>query len=344
LTERYIGYYTHPGFWAGETVDPNNLEGRPDFETLMSEWVVNYGSGENTLAVCRDGMILLRVPSLQASGSEYMFGDTGKKAQLWEQYLDYFNCLLLLLDSASVTLMKYVPGYFDLRAISRHDTMMLYFQDGKEVQFSFMKSSANSMRSAYYERFPKMYPTGFVDEFRFRNAIRATVPRHVFDVVQREFSIITGDPLIRTQLSTITKSIGEHKDGNYALSLVIAWFVIESILTQKWGDFVESRNTVPSERTTKRVNKRRKDNLLNGRDYTVSVIANILELADVIPFDVFSQVDEIRGNRNRIVHQQPTYTCTSEHSQQAIMLALKLATETSGLELQPNLSSRMLGP
>ena len=309
----------------------------------MSEWAFSYTSRDYTLAFCRDGMIMLRIDALQVQGDEYVFGDAEKRAALWEQYLQYVNCLCLLIDSHSISLMRIVPGYLDLRAITRHDTLMLIYEGGKEVAFSFMRYTTIPMSSPFFERVPGYYPLGFVDEFNFRNATRLAFPQEVFDVVHRDFSIIAADPGIRDRLSNITKSIGEHKDGNYRLSLVVAWFVIESILREKWNNLLDSKNVLYDD-GTKRIPKDRRKAFIKGQDYTISVVTNILELSDNLPIGTFREIDSVRDHRNAVVHQRPGYTCTSEHSKQAITVALRLATEGSSLDLQPNLSFPLFGP
>jgi len=47
---------------------------------------------------------------------------------------------------------------------------------------------------------------------------------------------------------------------------------------------------------------------LLGRDYTISVVSNILELADVLEADLFSKINLVRKMRNDIVHENQEAT------------------------------------
>src|SRR5262249_11740569 len=141
------------------------------------------------------------------------------------------------------------------------------------------------------------------------------------DETARQYEEVRGDWAVLERLSRITKSLAEYKIGNYPTSLVLAWFVIESVLAQKWRTWIESKQREIGKE--KRINTDRWK-VLEGRDYPVSVLSNMLELLDLLPYETYKRVDKVRGYRNSTVHQKPGFQCTAEHCQDAIWAALKL--------------------
>lgn len=169
---------------------------------------------------------------------------------------------------------------------------------------------------------------------------RFVFSKEVFDILAKTFSFVISKKSLVPLLSGIAKSISEFKIGNFPTSIVLSWFVVESVLIEKWMTFLEVKNT--SHNGKKRIDSDLRKKLL-GRDYTISTISNILELTDIIPFAIFEKVDRVRHYRNNVVHGDMNYECKPEHCVQAIQLAIELALDEQPFTIEPNLALKLTG-
>lgn len=94
----------------------------------------------------------------------------------------------------------------------------------------------------------------------------------------------------------------------------------------------------------KRINSDRIRNFEeNSRDYSVSVISNILELSDVISFKTFEKIDKIRRVRNRIVHQDEKKPCEAKDCQIAFDIIKEFIKQEVKIDLELNLGRTISG-
>ena len=285
------------------------------------------------LRICKDGMVMLHVHELEA---EFETEDNDKSRPIedivawWGRYLDYLNCLYLLLDSATIEVAHI--GHFALSEITNKDGFRVRFKDGKWGG----EGIASESIASYYQmgRFASSYPTDLRWDSRILH--RRPLKKEVFDTLFATFSVATRNISLLKNLASIAKSIAEYKVGNYATSLVLSWFVCESQLSAHWRAFLDASNReFPN--GSRRVSSDRQKTL-TGRDYPISVVSNLLELSDEIPYETFKHIDAVRGYRNKVVHQAPDFLCGSTHCKEAVNLALDLALKGSGIQVIPNLS------
>ncbi len=343
MIEKFVGFYTSRPFWAGDPpIDLEtllNIESQPQlsetqaqFCELLSAIVFSYETNSIRLCVCKDGMLLVHVKNLEREsekvGDSVDFEVEGK---LWGQYLDYINCLYLLLDSVLLEIKQL--SYFNLSEVTNRDVIRLRFEDGKCMGQNIAHESVTSV-----------YQMGryavTLDTFT-RILSRQPLSKDVFDVLFAKYSIATADQSLLKSLAEVAKSLSEYKFGNYSTSLVLAWFVIESTIVSVWDKFLDGCNRDFAD-GTRRISKDRKKTL-TGRDYTISVISNFLELSGLIPFKIFQDINAVRGFRNKVVHGDSNFNCCAEQCQQAIELALHLILEGTGLKVLPNYGRSMPG-
>lgn len=174
-----------------------------------------------------------------------------------------------------------------------------------------------------------------------RIAFRHVFSKEVFDVLTKDLEIVINHKHLVTLLSGITKALSEYKIGNYTTSITLAWFITEFVLEQKWVDFLNSKNQSYSD-DSKRISAERKSKLI-GRDYPISVISNILELTDVLSFDLYKKIDTVRGFRNKVVHQDQDYICKPEHCIMALEVAKALSLEGMAFDILLNTSFSITG-
>ena len=106
-------------------------------------------------------------------------------------------------------------------------------------------------------------------------------------------------------MNQIALVLNEYYNLNFKTAIIQGWFVIEFFINERWNDFLNIKNSElrlnSKGKLGKRLNKKR-DEFLKGRDLTISIMSNILELNDFIPFAVFEDIDKVRKLRNMIVH------------------------------------------
>ena len=338
MTERFAAFYSSRPFWAGKAIDFDTVMTPKQFTREMSAVVFSHDTDDFRLRVCRDGMVMLQVFELEAEAEA---DDGGKlrpieeKVAWWGRYLDYLNCLYLLLDSATIRVASL--AYFELSEITNKDGFRVYYENGKRSG----EQIASQSIASYYQlgRYASMYPIDPRADPRM--FARQPLQREIFDALFATFSAATRDVSLLRNLAAVTKSIAEYKVGNYGTSLVLSWFVCETQLSVAWRAFLDASNREFPDGSRRVSGDRR--NTLTGRDYPISVVSNLLELSGTLPFKTFRTVDAVRGYRNRVVHQDPGFMCGPAHCQQAIGLALELALKDSDVQVTPNLGFSVSG-
>ena len=238
------------------------------------------------------------------------------------RYLEHVNVLHLLLDSAVLKIKNL--GFFDFSEVTRKDAFRMHFGGSGPGGFHIQDQSL----AAVYQlgRFsPSFYLNGDPRQDP-RIFHRRELPKEVFDRLAEDFHTTVSDAPLIGRLANLARGLSEYKVGSYGTSIVLSWFVIEEIITQRWKAFLDSKKT-GFENGKSRLNSDRRERL-EGRDYPVSVVSNLLELSDSLDFSVFECIDQVRKCRNAIVHRDPKHVCNHEHGEKALQLAADLCIET----------------
>lgn len=332
MTENYIGFFTPRPFWAVDAIDfRDSTSGTLQrFHPLMSEVTYQYASDSFSFRVCRDGMLLLQIYEIETKARD----DIHDLVEWWGEYLDYLNCLYLIMDSEFINVLQY--QYFTFSELRRNDVFRVTFEDNQENGASIATESITGIyQNIHYSRFVDGLPSGYDP----RTQHRVIISKQVFEKLTEKFEFITSDKNLVSLLSGISKSLSEFKIGNYTTSLTLAWFVIESILIRKWDDLLDSKNTTYTD-GSKRINPKRKEFLMRS---DISIVANMLEMTDNLNFPLFKKIDEVRGFRNKIIHQKSDYVCKFEHCALALETALALLIEKMPFSITVPLSIQLSG-
>ena len=91
----------------------------------------------------------------------------------------------------------------------------------------------------------------------------------------------------------------QFAQSRFAESLVVSWAACERLLNEAWRRYLDERKAGP--KGEPRITGDRKKKLL-GRDFSASVISEALELAGVIPLDLFELISAARKSRNDWLH------------------------------------------
>lgn len=341
MSSKSVGFYTSRPIWSG---DPLNLDDPSiirNFKEEMSRIEFSYEQEKFSLKAFKDGMIVLKIFELEERAPRFEAPTTSTDMCMWwNEYLIFINCLNLLLNSAVEDVMNYL--YLDLSEITNKDAFRVDIEENERLihpmplsyAYLFLKipNLPNFMKAFLSEtcediqinekEFYKIISQNFSGFLPDVFNSRLSIPKKVFDLVVRDFASVVDKDSLAPMIAGIAKSVSEYKVANYDLSLILSWFVIESLLTRKWEIFLENKNKIYGD-GSKRINEER-EKLFDGRDYTISVISNILELSDMIPFETFNRIDVVRKYRNKVVHQDQVNKFTSKHCDMAIRLALDL--------------------
>ena len=316
MIENFTAFYTSRPFWAGDPID-FDATGTNSPSEQMAEVVFSYDTNDFRLRICKDGMVMLHVSELEAQMPDDHDRSIEDTVAWWGRYLDYLNCLYLLLDSATIEVSHF--AYFELSEITNKDAFRVRFEDGRWAGHNIASESIAS----YYQM------------GRFESLSLAGLKKEVFDTLFASVSAVTRKDALLKALASIAKGIAEYKVGNFAVSLVLSWFVCESELLARWKVFLEASNRDYPD-GSKRISSNRQQTL-TGRDYPLSVVSNLLELSGEIQYETFKRIDTVRGYRNKVVHQDPHFACGPTHCQEAVKLALDLALQGSGIQVTPSL-------
>ncbi len=327
--ENFTAFYTSRPFWAGDAIDIGIARANPRLSEQMAQVVFAYDTNGLRLRICKDGKIMLHVPELEAQITDDDLSIENKVAW-WGRYLDYLNCLYLLLDSAAIEVSQL--AYFELSEITNKDAFRVRFEDGRWAG----ESIASESLASYYQmgRFASRFHVSPLYDPRIH--LRTPLTKEVFDTLFASVLLATENTSLLKSLSSISKSIAEYKVGNYETSLMLSWFVCESKLSTHWRTFLDESNRDYPDGSTRISSSRRQT--LTGRDYPLSVVSNMLELSGRVTYKAFERIDSVRRYRNKVVHQEPSFTCGPKHCQEAVKLALKLALQGSGIRVTPNLN------
>jgi hypothetical protein len=320
----YVGFYTSKPFWVDK-----KIKSHKDKEKLwkeMSEDVCIYDEKNYKIKVSRDGMILLKLKTKEGNLFTRESDNSIKESErnyleLWKVYLPYLNTIYLLLDSLSIINLK--SAYFSLSEISHKDAFRVFCEYDEFRGFS---SSSESYSSIYQNR---RFHRDINDPIDFKLEFQPIIPKKLFNELFSIFNKLYYKPNAVDILSELVKSIGEYNLGNYSTSLVLSWFIIESFVKEQWNSLLDSKNMI-YEHEKKRISKKRKD-YFNGRDYSMSIITNILELFNEIDYEIFEMIDFVRNKRNKIVHR--TSKCNSSDCEKAFYIVKKFIMKNMELDL-----------
>lgn len=338
--ESFVGFYTSRPFWAGHAPNLQDIESVKDrFLELMSDEVFVYESSGYILKICKDGMVLFQIKEMAQPLDELARPNTPSDIKCtikrWGTYLDYLNCIYLLLDSSCITELR--CAYFEISEITNRDAFTPTFKNGK------FKGGPLSFESFAYHfqmgRHLSSYRSDMPLRFDPRIGSRKEIPKIVFDTLHSDFSKAYKDYSQVRNLAMITKSLGEYKVANYSTSLILSWFVIEFGLSSYWKKLLDSKNT-PYENENKRISSKRMESF-TGRDYPISVTLNLLELFDVIDYPTFCKIDKVRKVRNDIVHNKAS--CEPESCQISFDIIKQFTMKDTGINLELSLDYSIKG-
>ncbi|MFJ8566973.1 hypothetical protein [Streptomyces sp. NPDC093514] len=97
----------------------------------------------------------------------------------------------------------------------------------------------------------------------------------------------------------LNDSLNSYRNHEFAPSLITAWTICETLLQRQWDSYIAARGVKGRSRRDK----------LTGRDFTASIVSEVLNLAEVIDADSLASLDRVRKARNAWMHsiKNPTH-------------------------------------
>lgn len=327
MEQYFIGFYTSRRFWAIDEISFENNKNSKDLYHLMEQIVFSHEEDTFSLLVCRDGMILFKLKSIYDNRPSLDAPDWSVVDEWWNTYFEYVNCISLLFHSSVIEVLN--VAYIDITELTRKDILLCKLEKG-----NFISYAMEDKRATYQLHDRQFFLYGIQPSIHSRFFMRREVlSKDIFKNLANKVSIVLPQQQLVSRLATLNKSLLEYKSGNYAISLILAWFVIEDIISNRWYNFLQSRNYTFSD-GRKRIDSDRLENLTEGRDYPISVILNVLELNSLLPYDIFTNLNLVRSYRNKIVHRDLNFKCTDTHPKEAIKLALALSLEGQKIDMK----------
>lgn len=331
----FVSFYTSIPFWANNFISTEELENMKEEElkNKLQEVVLSKESDIFSIKIAQDGMIILRVNRIEnkmvpfserLNNSDYtIFNDI----KVWNDYIEYLNAFYLLLDSSLIKFEK--ETFLEIKALTKENVMRAYFGyiDSVEI-FQGCQSASNNYKVYTKNRTPD------INYHMIKSKNNKFISNKVLVNTIEDFEYCCKDHNLIKILSTITRSITEYKEGNNETSILFSWFIIESIIVNIWEEHINSLN-ISYEDGSKRINRNRKKQL---EGLNISIIISLLELLNLIPHDIYVEIDEIRLSRNKIVHIEQDYIASNNDSSKSIICTKNLIKFKYNLDIFPNLS------
>ncbi len=156
-------------------------------------------------------------------------------------------------------------------------------------------------------------------------------PRRVLELNVIEHSLTLLDRILSAEDKALIQMIEavylaacRCTEKRYGEALILAWGVCEQLLSSAWKVFLDDIKAAD------RLRKKRKDKL-KGRDYTISVMTEILEMNDRIDHDLYLSLEDVRKSRNNWAHQM--IVPTADHVGKAIEAAESLFLQVKGIHV-----------
>ena len=205
MVETFVCFYSSCPFWAGQPINLEDPENLKNLRELMSEVVFRYESDAFRLWVCRDGMLMLQIYELKSAKPDKEGDELMNWIGWWEQYLNHFNCLYLLLDACLIEVLKL--GYIKLSEVTNKDVFRRRVVDGKICESGTLVIESITFVFQLDRLYSSVFPQN--TQFNGRLITRHSFPKEVFDKLAAKFSRVLTHKELVSRLSVITKGLSE---------------------------------------------------------------------------------------------------------------------------------------
>lgn len=283
-------------FWVSEAPNISEIKhNEKKFTEEFSKTVIKHLTENFEVEICRDGFILMKIHQLETLRNGSTVKQQNNHDSILEfnsEYLSYLNTFQFLLASATSILQKF--NYFRNAPISANEVFKVTKKNNEfdGASMPYRDISGHFLIGRYISSYNPIYPI----EVDYRISRRSVIEEKVFHKCISDFEILFSDNDSFYIMSQINSSFSEFCNLNFRQCLTLAWFCIEYFINKTWVAFLHDKK-----KSGKLIDGDRRD-ILIGKDYSSSIMSNILELNGYVPYEIFVKINNVRSKRNLIVH------------------------------------------
>jgi hypothetical protein len=324
LVERFVGFFLKESFWAGEKPDYSRFGEQywvhSQYSALMEERMIVRTSGDKTVVICRDGMMMYSDPGLFESND----GDVYPRI---ERYTSILNALLVTMVSQITE--KTGVLYHDYFEITHLDVIgVSKWQNGTGASGIPNKSATNTQ---FQKRLLSSIPSGYTNsiDLYIDSPPRPIIAINVLEEgIDKFFEVVSNDENMKLASRT-NKALSEFVSTSFSDSIIVAWTQVEIYLYEKMQTYAKSNQA--------RFNADRRKRL--KKDVTASETIEILEVGGQLSIDEYKDINKIRKIRNGIIHEGKV--ASFEDACAAIKLLENIINEKTSQNIKLALGIRM---
>jgi len=270
---------------------------------------------------------VLRIEALE----QELPSETEDVARRWGEYLDFLNAFYLLLDSAMLKITN--SDYLNLHEVTIRDAFRVEYDGDKIIHENIAEESYTSLFQM------KRFSSTFSGPIEHNPTIttRPVIPLEVIQHASTQFELIMKHSGSQKDLASFTKSLSEYKVGNYEISLILAWSIMEGSIAYLWEYHLNELNY----KRIEKINKER-CKTLTGSNFSIHAISNLLELRGILSTSIFNDINKVRKIRNDIIHKGK-YIPKMEDIRLAIKTAQNMIERRWDLSFTPSMGYSVRG-
>ena len=168
------------------------------------------------------------------------------------------------------------------------ESAVSYIESALDVHYLARNAANNNYTVSPYRLFP-------------RRVLELDVVKHSLAFLDR--ILLQNDLTLIHMIDSLYGAARRYSERRSGEAVVVAWAVCEQLLSSAWNGLLDDAKS-----DFRMSGKRRKK--LKGRDYTASVMVEMLELVNRIDYDSYSRLEVARKSRNEWAHsfQEPNYS------------------------------------
>ena len=324
------GYFRVPAIWVGEepSLDPENGFNPQVCQEVVFEKNLNAGIG---IRVLRDGTFLFDFSSWELAPQVEIPGYRHQGPGIPHR-------LPVVSEKAVQASEDY--AVVRARAMNVHQACMatsVHLITGGSHQMGYPVDAMNTLKGLTFNEGGRFRDSDTdvstmarnIANNRYKNTDNVSFSRRVFDqeIVEKSFEILDqillrSDMTLLQMIESVYVAAHRFLERRSGEAVVVAWTVCEQLLLVAWSSLLD--DTKSSGRMTGRRRKK-----LEGRDYTASVMTEMLEINERIDSELYGRIEVARKARNNWVHRtlEPNNLEVSE----SIRAALDLLHEFKGV-------------
>ena len=330
-------YFRVPTIWVGEEpeLDPENGFNQRVYLEVAFEMSLKAGIG---IRVLRDGTFLfdfsswdlaplVEIPGYRHPGpgvSHRLPVESEKAVQASEDYAVIRARAMNVHQACMAT---------SVQLITKASHQMGIPVDAMNTLKGYTFSDAGSFRDSETE---VSTMARNVTSKRYTDPNNYSFSRRAFDlaIVRKSFEILDqillmSDLALLKMIETVYVAAHRFSERRSGEAVVVAWTVCEQLLSTAWSLLLDESKKMC------RMTRKRKDKL-EGRDYTASVMTEILEINGRIDYELYGRLEVARKARNNWVHR--TLEPNSLEVSESIRAALDLLFNFKGIRLHLSLT------